>query len=464
MMRRRIHVHVLGWVLLAGWGITSAPVAAQESLALRGGKIIPMSGPALEEGVILIRNGKIEAIGKDVAIPPDVKVIDAKGKVIMPGFIEAHSSRGMDQTNETNPNTPFLSVIDGIDPSQEYFDECRRNGVTTVAIFPGNNTMFGGQGAIVKTAGVTVNDMILKRGAGIKISLKPTAERSRMSHMAALRKELDAARIFLEEEKAKSSPKPTAASSDASREPKDDDGSTTNGFQRPPRGQRGTAPRPDAGNVDAAQVRAALASLLKGELLAFIYCELAMDVPQALRLTKEYGLKTVLVLDRDCYKAAKLVAASGLPVILEPTLVFWETQPQTGEDQQIILPEVYREHKIPVALQVTGIGSGNLFRQPNLPPTLGTNFLWYQAATLVKYGASEEEALDTITRRAAQAVGADKLVGTLEAGKDADLIILSGDPLKIDTWVEKTIVNGQVVYDREQDRKLKGLLQSDAKK
>src|SRR5205085_6573084 len=111
------------------------------------------AGPLIDNGVVLIRNGKIEAVGKDISIPSDAKVIDATGKVVVPGFIEAHSTRGMDQVNETNPNVPFLSVIDAIDPSQDYFEESRRNGVTTAAVVPGNNTMFGGQAAVVKTSG-----------------------------------------------------------------------------------------------------------------------------------------------------------------------------------------------------------------------------------------------------------------------------------------------------------------------
>ncbi len=101
--------------------------------------MLPVSGPPIDNGIIVINKGKIEAVGKDVPIPADAKVIDAKGKVIVPGFIEAHSTRGMDQVNETNPNVPFLSVVDAIDPIQDYFEECRRQGITTVAIVPGNN-------------------------------------------------------------------------------------------------------------------------------------------------------------------------------------------------------------------------------------------------------------------------------------------------------------------------------------
>src|SRR5947207_6885331 len=165
------------------------PLAAQERLAVKGGKVIPVAGPPVENAVILVRNGKIEAVGTNLPIPSEAKVIDAAGKVVVPGFIEAHSTRGMDQVNETNPNVPFLSVIDAIDPSQDYFEECRRNGVTAAAVVPGNNTMFGGQAAVLKTAGEFVDQMIVKRAIGIKISLKPVGDRNRMGHFATLRKE-----------------------------------------------------------------------------------------------------------------------------------------------------------------------------------------------------------------------------------------------------------------------------------
>src|SRR5438552_409050 len=102
--------------------LAGGPLVAQERLAIKGGKVLPVAGPAIENGIVLIRNGKIEAVGKDIAIPSDAKVIDATGKVVVPGFIEAHSNRGTDRANETNPSVPFLSVIDAIDPSADYFE------------------------------------------------------------------------------------------------------------------------------------------------------------------------------------------------------------------------------------------------------------------------------------------------------------------------------------------------------
>src|SRR5439155_9874460 len=184
----------LAVLALAGVLAAAAGVPAQEQLAIKGGRILPVAGSPIDSGVILIRDGKIQAVGKELAIPSDYRVIDASGRVVLPGFIEAHSSRGMDQANERNNNVPFLSVIDAIDPGHDYFEDCRRNGVTTVALVPGDDTMIGGQAAIIKTAGTYVEQMIVKRQAGIKISLRPATGRSRMGHLASLRKELEAAR------------------------------------------------------------------------------------------------------------------------------------------------------------------------------------------------------------------------------------------------------------------------------
>jgi imidazolonepropionase-like amidohydrolase len=436
-------------------GLLAPEAWAQDQLAIRGGRIIPIAGPLIDGGVILIRDGKVQAVGKNLSIPADYAVLDAAGKVILPGFIEAHSPRGMDQGNERNNNVPFLSVLDAIDPGQEYFEDCRRNGVTTVGIVPGDDTMIGGQAAVIKTAGTYVEQMIVKRQAGIKLSLRPSANRSRMSHLASLRREFESARDTIQE----GTPRPTTAPT-KSEAPK----AETNGALDPaqPEQQQPETPggTPEA-QQDAAARREAMVRLLKGELPAFIYCDAAMDVPQALKLVREYNLKAILVLGHNCYKAARQVAASKLPVILDPTLVFWESDPRTGEDRKIILPRIYREAGVPVVFQVTGPASSRGFGGATEgPATLGTNYLWYQAATAVKYGTPVAEALEAITQRPAKLLGVDGLCGTIAEGKDADLVILTGDPLKLNTWVHATLVRGKVVYERDKDRKLQHLLQS----
>jgi imidazolonepropionase-like amidohydrolase len=122
------------------------------------------------------------------------------------------------------------------------------------------------------------------------------------------------------------------------------------------------------------------------------------------------------------------------------------------------LPKIYHEAGVPITFQVTGTGGGTLFRAADLGPTLGTNYLWYQAATAVKYGLPQTDALEAITLRPAKLLGVEAFAGSIEPGKDADLVILTGDPLKITTWVDTTLVRGKIVYERGKDRKLQHLL------
>ncbi len=418
-------------------------------LAIRAGKLIPINGEPIENAIILIEDGKIVQVGTDIEIPVEARVIDASKQVVMPGFVDSHNPSGMSQANERNSNVPFLSVVDSIDPQLDYFEDCRRNGITTAAVVPGNSTMIGGRAAVVKTAGQYVNDMLLRRDSGLKISLQPVGS-SRMSHIARLRAELDTAKRAMEEE------------AESEKEPKSEAPSPSDSAKSGPAG--GPAPeKPADGETPAAAAATppptaeeskegllVMQQLLKGEMPAYIYCETAMDVGQALRLIDDYKIKSILILGRDCYKAADLLAARKQTVILDPTLVFWETDPQTREDKQVIIPQILIKAGVPFVFQTDNSG----IRQ-----TLGSGFLWYQAATSVKYGMPRDEALRSLTLTSAELLGVDSFVGSIEPGKDADLVILSGDPLSANTWVETTLVAGEEVYKRSEDQKLKRLLE-----
>ena len=181
---------------------TSSNLQAQKPLAFKGAKIITMAGETIENGTVIFRDGKISDVGADIKVPVEARVIDASDKVIMPGFVEAHTSSGMSQANETNPIVPYVSVIDSIDPMSAYFRSARRNGVTTVRVVPGNSTLIGGQAAVIKTGGEFIDDMVLKSDAGVKISLRPVSG-SRMGHLAKLRKALDEAKRKLDKKNEK---------------------------------------------------------------------------------------------------------------------------------------------------------------------------------------------------------------------------------------------------------------------
>ncbi|WP_152051537.1 amidohydrolase family protein [Tautonia marina] len=424
---------------------------AQEQLAIKGGRIVPIVGEPIDDGVILIRDGTIQEVGKDLEIPIEARVIDATGKTVLPGFVEPHSPEPLVQPNEVNPNVPFVTVVDAVDPNAIYFEEARRNGVTAVHAIPGNSTMFGGKSAVVKTSGTFAEDMVLKRDAGLKLSLRPAGSSSRMSHLARLRRELDETKRYMAslEEKAQESEDEAKDDDTADEESSDDPKAPQDEDEAKDDDDSNSASNPEDAAPDAQ--REAMVRLLKGELPAFLYCELAMDVPHALRLIDDYKMKATLILGRDCYKAVDLLAGRDEPVILDPELVFWETDPRTDRDDQIVLPRLYREAGVPITFQTSG---SSLFSAT----TLGPSLLWYQAAMAVKYGMPEEEALEALTLRPARLIGVDSFVGSIEPGKDADLVILTGDPLKLGTWVDTTIIDGKIVYRREDDSRMRALL------
>jgi len=435
---RQLKFFAAGIGVLALGLMTASDAIGQ--LAIRGGRVITMEdGQELSNGVILIRDGRIEAVGESLNIPGEYKVIDATGQVVMPGFVDVHSSGGMGQANERNSNVPYLTVLDTIDPASTFFEECRRNGITSAAIVPGNSTMIGGQAAVLKTSGTFIPEMAQQRLIGLKLSMQPPSG-SRMSHIATLRREMNKAKKAKAGEAVdKDEPASPVSAAAASEDSADETAGEGAG--------EAAAAAPSA--EQAQQGLEVLGKLIGGELIAYVYCENAMDVGQALRLIEEFQLKPVMVLGRNCDKAAGILAEKKLPVVLDSEMVFWREDPRTREEEKIVTPKIFGD-----------AGMSYMFQADTNPSraTLGSNYLWYQAATAVKYGLSRQDALAACTKLPATTLGIDKQVGSIAVGKDADIVILTGEPLATQTWVDKTIVLGEVVYDRTSDERLRRLL------
>ncbi len=297
-MKSRSHITFVSTILIAfvAGSITyAAPV--RKKLAVEAGRIITIAGKDIKNGVILIEDGTIKAVGTDVEIPWDAFVIEAKDRVVMPGFVMAHTSSGLDRANENMPEVPFISTFDSIDPISTFFEDSLRDGVVAMLVLPGNNTLLGGTGTIVKPYGRTVEAMLIKRYTGLKISLQPSRNTSRMGHMQRFRRYISDLKDYLEDYEQKKA--------DAKEEKK-----------------------PFDEEIDV--TKQSMADLLNKKLTAFIYCNRAADVPKAIEIQKTHGLNTVLVLTPDCYKAAGLIARSKLPVILDSQLIIWETNEQTN--------------------------------------------------------------------------------------------------------------------------------------
>jgi imidazolonepropionase-like amidohydrolase len=371
-------------------------------LAIKNAKIITVSGPEIEGGTVLVRAGRIEAAGKDVEIPWDARVIDAAGKVLMPGLVEAHTFRGMDRPNERMPSVPFVSAFDAVNPVDPYFEDALRQGITTLLVAPGNDTLIGGQACVMKPWGVTTERMLVAKNAFLKISLKPRSGMSRMAHIAALRRELDEA---ADAEKDKKEGPPSEAS--VKREP--------------------------------------LTRLLKGALPALVYCPTASDVLKAVELSETYKFRMTLVLGRDGWRAADEIAKRKLDVVLAPELAYWETDEEKHEEVRRIGAAPFAKAGARFALQTDGSPYGGAY-------------LWYQAATAVKHGMSRADALRAITLAPAEILGLGARMGSIEKGKDANLVLLTGDPLDAQTWVDRVLIEGKTAYERSKDERLKRVL------
>ena len=413
-MKYRSHitfVSILLIVFIAGSLAYAAPV--RKKLAVEAGRIITIAGKDIKNGVILIEDGTIKAVGKDIEIPWDAFVIEAKDQVVMPGFVMAHTSSGLDRANENMPEVPFISTFDSIDPISNFFEDSLRDGVVAMLVLPGNSTLLGGTGTIVKPSGRTVEAMLIKRYTGLKISLRPSQNTSRMGHMQRFRRYMSDLKDYLEDYEQRKT--------DAKEEKK-----------------------PFDEEIDV--TKESMVDLLNKKLTAFIYCDRAADVPKAIEIQKTHGLKTVLVLGLDCYKAAGLIAKSKLPVVLDSRLVIWETNEQTNEEEMKVVPMIFHRAGVKFAFQTD-------------TSQYGSRYLWYQAATAVKYGMKRTEALKSITLYPAQFIGVDNRLGSIEAGKEATLLFLTGDPLGAQTWVDRVMIAGEIIYERAKDERLKKLLE-----
>lgn len=396
----------------------AADAPVHRKLALKDARLITISGQDIAKGTILIEDGRITQVGAKVDVPWDADVIDLSGKVVMPGFVEAHTSEGMSWGGSQPPNervleVPFLSAKDAIDPISWFMEDSLRDGVTTMLVMPGNDTLIGGTGVIVKPSGKSVQDILVRDYIGLKLSLQPRTDNSRMAHIARLRKYFaDLADYVAQYNQRKADAAEAKETFAEELDPK----------------------------------RQPVLDLLAGKLQAFCYCPTASDVLKAFSLSEELKFKFTPVLGPDCYKAAGFLAQKGVPVILDPQLVVWETNATTETEEMKVVPKIMAEAGVKFALQRSA-GS------------VEARYFGLQAARCVAYGVRREEALKAITLYPAQIIGLADRVGSIEPGKDANLLILTGDPLDAQTWVDQVLIGGEVVYKRTDDPRLKRLLE-----
>jgi imidazolonepropionase-like amidohydrolase len=440
------------WILAAvAWGAGGQATAqdAPERVALTGARIIPITGPEIAKGTILIEHGKITAVGEDLEIPFDARVFDLPGMVITPGLIDVHSSEGMDSANESRPVTPQLDVYDAIDPSRLYFEDALRLGTTAIHIIPGNNTVVGGVGRVVRPIGLTLGEMTIAEGAFLKIAVTPRRGADRMLQIAMLRevfaKQADdleklAEQRYEEDREKKEKPVDVLPAEAAKRgvaliRAEDLTDETRNLL------------RLTGGRVEVGETQGAA---LLSPLGAFVYCQDAMDVGPAIRIAKEHGFfdRLVLVLGGESFKAIAELKQAARPVVLPEDLVYREQDPITGEMSETFVPKVIAD----AGLQYSIV--------PGPSNSLPERMLTYQAARCVRDGISRDDALRAITISPARTLGLEDRLGSIEPGKDAHLVVFSGDPLDFNSVVERVFIDGVPAYHRATDIRIQRLLDS----
>lgn len=420
--------------------LAAAAAVAQERILIKGGRVVPVSGPEIENGAVLIENGKIVAVGKEVDSPYDAKVIDATGMVVFPGMIDAHFSRGIDRVNESYPLTPFISVMDSIDGAAFDFEDSLRDGVTSMNVIHGNSQPIAGRGAVVRPTGRIVENMAIVWDGALKISMIPRQFASHVSQFAELRRVFAELQDYLDRLKDK-------REDDADREriQKDEDKKKAEkeGKKPEPPSDKPVAPKEAREEEEIDRRRRTLVDLTKGRVPAFVACN-AAEIPFALDFAKKHGFfdRMTLVVGGDAWKMVDLIAASGRPVVLDPDLTHRERDPITNKEIETSVPVAFEKKGIKFALTTTR-------------SSYTQRYLNSQAATAVRHGVSRATALKSITQWPAEILGVGDRLGTIEKGRDGNILILSGDPLSTTTFVNKVLIDGQIVYERDKDERMK---------
>lgn len=392
----------------------------QKTVQITNGKIITVTGVDHPNGYITIKGGRISKVGdmNDYTKEPDAKIIDAQGGYVLPGFIDPHSHIGLfgdaigfegDDGNEaTDPVTPGLRAIDGINPADRCFEEAVAGGVTCVVTGPGSANVIGGQFAAIKTKGRAVDEMIVKAPCAMKIAFgenpktvyneKKQTPMTRMATAAMLRETLAKAKEYDEELKAYEA------------DPKEKD-------------------KPDL-DFDLM----ALLDVINKKIPLKAHAHRADDILTAIRIAEEFDLRITIEHCTEGHLIKEILKEKNIRVIVGP-LISDRSKPEL-RNMTLKNAGILANAGIEVAIMTDH-------------PVNPVQYLPICAALAVREGMSESDAIKAITINAAIACGIDDRVGSIEPGKDADIVILNGRYFELMTKVRYTLINGEVVFSDE---------------
>ncbi len=411
----------------------AAPAAAPAAYAIKGAKIYTLAGPAIDNGIVVIRDGKIAAVGADVAIPSDAQVIDATGMELYPGMFDpitqiglveiAQVSATMD-VSELGDFNPELVAATAVNPASAHIPVTRANGITEVIAVPGSagfdsqgGGTIPGQASAFNLAGWTMDDMQLQRSVAMILNWPSIQTRS-----------FDFSTFSFKEK----------SYEDAKKEYDKSVNELADWLTR----ARHYAQAKEKGSpalFERDLKLEALVPVVEGKLPVLVIADDERDIKNAVEFCSKQNLKMILGSGAEAWKVTALLKDKKIPVILGPTERLPE-QEDTPYDKPMTQPSELLAAGVPFAF--ASFGTSFSRRLPNY------------AGTAVAYGLPHDEAMKAVTINAAQIFGLADKVGTIETGKLANLIVTNGDPLEIQTDVKYLFIKGQLTSTDNRHRDL----------
>ena len=393
------------------------------TLAITNAHVVPVDGDPFE-GTVVVDDGRITQLGAGVPVPDGADVVDAAGRWLLPGLVDAHVHLGVweegegwagQDTNEmTDPVMAAARALDGINPREQGFDDALGGGITSVNVNPGSGNPIGGLTVALKTYGRYVDEMVLRSPSGLKAALGENPKRvygdqkktpsTRLGVALILRKAFTEARNYLEKT----------------------DKSTRDGEY-----------------AEGHLVNQALVQVLNREIPWRQHCHRADDIATAIRIAEEFGYQLVLDHGTESYLVADLVAEKGIPVLYGPLIV---------SRSKVEVRE--RTPQAPGILDRAGVKVSIITDHPVVP----IEHLITQVALAVKEGMDRDAALRAVTINPAEVMGVADRVGSLTVGKDADLVLWSGDPIDLQSRALRVWVEGREVYTYDEEQRAGAVL------
>lgn len=401
--------------LLIGSKAYSAP-----PLFIKDGTLFTITKGTIQKGSILIKDGKIADIGENLKPPKDAVVVDATGKYVMPGIIDVHSHMGVyawpgvdansDGNEMTNPVTAQVRAADAVNIEDPAIWRAIAGGTTTVQILPGSGNLIGGQSVVVKLKpGRSLDDMLFKGAPpGLKMAMGENPKRvygsrnqspmTRMGNFFVMRDAFIKAQEY---------------------QRKWDD------YNKKKEKDKGLPPERDL-KLET------LSDVMQGKYLVHVHCYRQDEMQRMIDIAHQFGFKIrTFEHSLEAYKVADLLAKEGIAISTWPDWYGFKIEAWYGIPGNAA---ICAKHGVRVNIHTDS------------PEKVQR--LYVDAAKCVKAGMPKDEALKALTLNPAWSLGIDDRVGSIEKGKDADLAIFSGDPLSIYSLVEKTLIDGEVVFDR----------------